>query len=132
MKIVLNLGLPTAMLGSFLFVAAAGAADVETAPPEPAPPPQSEWTFTVAPYVWAAGISGNVGLCGLQPVNIEQSFSDIIGDLQFGAMFVTELQNGTWGLFADIIYAKTSSSTDIVRSIGGVPATLTATVDTSS
>jgi len=120
------------LLGCLVFAAAARAADVETAPPEPAPPPQREWTFTVAPYFWAAGINGDVGLFGREPVNIDASFSDIIQDFKFGGMVVAELHNGTWGVFGDLMYVKTEADESVTRSIVGVPLTLAATVETSA
>ena len=67
-------------LAAIAFAGAAWAADVETAPPEPAPPPDHEWTITVAPYFWMAGLDGDVGLFGQDPVEIHESFSDIIQD----------------------------------------------------
>src|SRR5262245_24500496 len=96
-------GLPAALFGGLIFGSVAQAADIAAAPPEPAPPPQKEWTFTVAPYFWAAGIDGKVGLFGQDPVTIDESFGDILKDLKFGAMFATELSNGTWGVFVDVL-----------------------------
>jgi hypothetical protein len=126
------LGLPAVLLGGLLFSSVARAADIEAAPPEPAPPPQDEWTLTVAPYFWAAGIDGDVGIFGQDPVNIDESFGDILKDLKFGAMALTELSNGTWGVFVDVIYAKTEADGSATRTIGGVPVALSASVGTSS
>ncbi|TDQ10387.1 hypothetical protein DEV91_1531 [Phyllobacterium brassicacearum] len=55
------------------------------------------WTFTVAPYFWAAGISGDVGLFGLPPVEVDASFSDIFDHLAPWRMFVTSMpKRPTW------------------------------------
>jgi hypothetical protein len=132
MRTLLRYSLPAALLGGLLSATAVRAADIETAPPEPAPPPQHEWTLTVAPYFWAAGINGDVGLFGREPVNVDESFGDIIQDLKFGGMVVTELHNGTWGLFGDIIYAKTKADASATRAILGVPVTLSGSVETSA
>lgn len=126
------LGLAATLSGGILTASAACAADLETAPPEPAPPPQKEWTLTVAPYFWAAGIDGKVGLFGLSPVDIDLSFGDIFDELKFGGMAITELRNDTWGVFADIIYVKTDADGSATRTIGGVPLSLAASVETSS
>lgn len=51
----------------FLIAAHAGsavAADLETTPSER---PETGWTFTVAPYLWMAGIEGNVAQFGAPP-----------------------------------------------------------------
>jgi hypothetical protein len=49
---------------------------VEAAPIEAAIPGR-EWTFSVAPYLWGAGLEGDVGLFGRDPVDIDMSFGDI-------------------------------------------------------
>jgi hypothetical protein len=133
MRTLLSLALPTAFVWSLAFGAAVHAADMVTAPLEPAPPPpQKEWTFSVAPYFWMAGINGNVGLFGRDPVSIDESFSDIIKDFEFGGMVVVELHNGTWGVFGDIIYAKTDADGSVTGTVGGLPTTLSADVETFS
>src|SRR5262249_48983184 len=112
--IKLGLGLP--VLAAILALASmARAADVETAPPVPSAPPESEWTVTFAPYFWAAGINGDVGLFGREPVNVDESFSDIFQDLKFGGMAVAEVHNGTWGLFGDVFYVKTEADASATR-----------------
>ena len=134
MKASLGFGLfaSSSLLGALAFMAAASAADVETAPPEPAPPPESGWVFTVAPYFWMAGIDGDIGVFGLEPVTVDLSFSDIIQDFKFGGMVVMDLHNGEWGVFADVMYVKTEADELVTRNILGVPVTLSASVETSS
>src|SRR5688572_18951986 len=38
-----------------------------------APPLETGWTFTLAPYAWAAGISGDVGLFGISPQKLRRA-----------------------------------------------------------
>lgn len=71
--------------------------------------PESGWTFTVAPYFWAAGMDGEVGQFGLPDVEIDASFSDIFHNLDFGAMGVVEARNGSFGVLGDIMYVKLSA-----------------------
>lgn len=130
-KTILNLGLP-ALVATLALAGAARAADIQTAPPVPAPAPEREWTITVAPYLWTAGINGNVGIFGREPVEVDESFSDIFKDLEFGGMVVTELHNGTIGIFTDIMYAKTKSDGSVTRSLAGIPTSLAASVESSS
>src|SRR5262245_13740874 len=129
MRLLRTYGLPAALLTGGLFMSPAHAADVVTAPPES---PPNEWTFSVAPYFWMAGIDGSVGIFGREPVDIDMSFGDIIQDLKFGGMAVAELHNGTWGVFGDIIYVKTEADGSVTQSIAGVPTSLAASVGTSS
>jgi len=114
-------------------VGAATAADlgVAAAPPQPTQP-GSEWTFAAAPYFWAAGLEGDVGVFGVQPVHIDMSFGDIFDDLRFGGMLVAEAHNGTWGVFGDLIYVETEAEASVTRSLAGIPATLAANVETRS
>ncbi len=95
-------------------------------------PVSDEWTITIAPYVWGAGLSGDVGLFGREPVNVDMSFSDIFKDLKFAAMGVTEAHNGTWGVFGDLMYVHTEANESIQRLVGGIPTALDASVDTES
>ncbi len=114
------------LVASLLTIAPARSADIEPLPPA------DEWTFTVAPYLWAAGLSGDIGLFGREPVEVDMSFSDILDDLKFGAMVVSELHNGTWGVFSDLMYVKTEAEKSITRDILNVPAELSASVTTES
>jgi hypothetical protein len=112
-----------------LSTASASAADL--APIEE----ESNWTFTVAPYLWAAGLEGDVGLFGLEPVDVDMSFSDILDNLKFAGMILGEVNNGTWGLVGDLIYVKIEAKETIRRDLVGGPVELvelTAGVETES
>jgi hypothetical protein len=72
-----------------------------------------EWTYTISPYFWGAGQSGKVSTFGnLPPASIDLSFSDILEDLDFGAMIVGNANNGRFGISADLVYVKTSEGGD--------------------
>ena len=92
-KIVASLLAVTAAMLPATF---ARAADAAAEPPPEYAAPADEWTFTLAPYLWAAGIQGDIGLFGRQPIEVDMSFGDIFSDLRFGGMLVGELHNGTW------------------------------------
>lgn len=111
----------------------AAAADLGVTPTPPQAAQQgSEWTFAVAPYFWAAGLQGDVGVFGVKPVHLDMSFGDIFDNLRFGGMLVGEAHNGTWGLFGDLIYVKIEDDASVTRTVSGIPATLAASVETSS
>jgi hypothetical protein len=76
--------------------------------PEPAPA-ESVWTFSVTPYFWAAGLSGETSQFGLPLVDIDADFSDILDNLDFAAMLIGEARNGPYSLFGDLIYTKLSA-----------------------
>ena len=66
------------------------------------------WSFSIAPYVWGAGISGEVGAFGLPTVDVDASFSDIFDHLDFGAMLASELRYGRFGIATDLVFVKLS------------------------
>jgi hypothetical protein len=72
---------------------------------ETAPAP-SGWTVTVAPYLFAAGIAGDVGIHGSPTVHVSADFGDIFDHLKFGGMLASEARNGAFGVFSDLIYVK--------------------------
>lgn len=74
---------------------------------------ESGWTYTFAPYFWAAGLSGDVGINvgRFQPeVHVDASFSKIWDHLDFGAMAIGEARNGRYSVFTDLMYTKISGS----------------------
>lgn len=90
--------------GASLWAPLAFAADL-TPPPEPV----SEWTFNFAPYFWAAGLEGDIGLGNLPTVEVDASFSDIFRNLDFGAMAIGEARNDRFGIVTDLMYIKLSA-----------------------
>lgn len=97
-----------------------------------AAPQQDGWVFTVAPYFWAAGLQGDVGLFGRQPVDIDADFTDIFDNLRFGGMVVGEAHNGAWGILADLVYVKIEVEQTVERTVLGVPLALAGDIQTSS
>ena len=84
--------------------AATRAADI------PPVPDTSDWKFSVALYGWAAGLSGDVGVFGLPPQNIDLPFSDVIQDLEFAAMGLAEARKGRFMMGVDVTYTNVSKS----------------------
>lgn len=66
----------------------------------------SGWTFTVAPYFWMAGISGDIAQFGLPEVHIDSDFGDILENLDFAFMAAGEARYDRYSIFGDIIYTK--------------------------
>lgn len=90
-------------------VARAPAAGQAASPDETAVPVPSGWAITIAPYLWATGLAGDVGGSGTV-VPIDQSFGDILTDLDFGFLGVTEVRYDRFAIFSDFIYGKLAST----------------------
>ena len=65
--------------------------------------PSDEWNVLVAPYLMGAAMSGTTTVRGLE-VDIDVSPSDILSNLQFGAMGIMAARKGNWGFGADLIW----------------------------
>lgn len=75
------------------------------------------WTFTVAPYFWAAGLSGDIAQFGLPQVHVDPSFREIFDQLDFAAMAIAEARYDRYSIFSDIIYVKVSGVSETPRGI---------------
>lgn len=84
------------------------AAYVEADDPTSAAPMGDAWTFSLSPYLWAAGINGEAGtIPGLPPADVDEGFSDIVNDLQFSGMLFYSARKGRFGISGDIQYVQT-------------------------
>lgn len=79
----------------------------------------SGWEITVAPYLWASGISGSSGLFGFPPQQVDVSFSDVVENLKFGFMGAGEARKGRLSFGVDLVYANLEANIDTPV---GVPA----------
>lgn len=82
-----------------LFVQAARAAE-PPADPEP-------WRFTIAPYAWAIGVSGNTTVRG-QTIDTNASFIDFVqtSDSLGALMTYFEADKGKVGFYTDFVFAQ--------------------------
>lgn len=108
-----------AFVGGFLLAGNALAADVlsPVTPEARQVTTESGWTFAVAPYFWAAGLSGDIAQFGLPPVHVNSSFSDIFKHLDFGAMAIGEARYDRYSIFTDVMYVKISGAAGTPRGI---------------
>jgi hypothetical protein len=103
----------TIVLVTVLLAATSGLAG----PPEPviernpAPPTESPWSFRLATYGWMQSLTGTVGVLGIES-NIDVRFKDVLKDLNFGFMAVSEVRYERWGFTSDLIYADLRGSAD--------------------
>lgn len=72
-----------------------------------------DWTFTVAPYVWATGMKGEVAtLPPAAPAEIDLSFSDVVEGLDISLMGLVEARKGRFGAFGELFYVGVSADAD--------------------
>jgi Protein of unknown function, DUF481 len=105
---------------SFLWLAhPAGAADlVSPVTPDLKPVAAGQgWTFAIAPYFWAAGMSGNIAQFGSPTIDVDTSFSDILKNLDFAAMAIAEARYDRYSIFSDVMYVKLSAGSATPRGI---------------
>ena len=70
-----------------------------------------EWEFTVALYLWLAGIDGTVGVGDLT-TDVDPGVSDILNALNFGFMGVFEARKNKLMLITDLIYLSLEETKD--------------------
>ncbi len=87
------------------FLAAILAALLAFAPAGPALA-QDAWRFEGTPYLWAAGMKGDVGVGRLSATGVEMTFPDILKDLRIGFMGSLEGRKGDAGFLLDLVYMK--------------------------
>ena len=111
-----------AALACALSLAAVARAEDEAppaAPPETTPdasqPPH--WEFSVAPYLWGAGLNGTVE-AGHQTADVNVTFSDIWDALDVGVLAAAEARYGKLSLTSNVIYMKLSTSAE--RPVGSL------------
>ena len=67
------------------------------------------WSLSLFPYLWLAGISGDVAQFGSPTINIDRSFGDILNDLDVGGMMMGEARYGQVSIVGDLVYTQIST-----------------------
>jgi hypothetical protein len=73
-------------------------------PPPPSTVMDGQWHFIAAPYMWFAGLKGDVSVKGVADIPIDQSFSDIFSNFHFGFLGHFEGRKDRFGVATDIMY----------------------------
>ena len=71
-----------------------------------------EWQFVIAPYIWFAGLSGNISTNG-QEVEVDASFSDIFDQLNFAFQIHGEAMKNRLFFFIDWTYINLTINQNI-------------------
>lgn len=74
---------------------------------------QTAWEFQVTPYVWFAGLDGDLGAVpGFPAQSVSLSFGDIWDDLDYAGFLYASARHGPWVIYFDgSIVQATSSET---------------------
>lgn len=90
---------------------AAYAADAVIEEPAPVAAERPNWALQITPYMWAAGLDGDISPFRRAPtIGVEKSFSDVLDDLNFGGFI------NVWGRYdrfvvsGDVMYVNTTDS----------------------
>lgn len=89
----------------------------------------NQWQYRITPYAWGAGLDGSVGKFGRR-AEIDNSFSDVLRDLDFGAMVAFEARRGRVGLHADFMHIRLSESDRLPPQLGSGKVNVTARTTT--
>jgi hypothetical protein len=95
--------LPVLLLAGVL----CGSAQAQSAQPEAARP----WQWEVSAYMLGASLDGKTG-AGPIVVDVDQSFSEILENLEFGFMGRARATRGAWSFGTDVIYMGLGASAD--------------------
>lgn len=75
---------------------------------------EDEWRFNLTPYLWFAGLEGDVGVVGLPSAPVDISASDALDDTETSLMVLMSAKKGRHGVFADFFYADVRSEEELV------------------
>ena len=91
--------------------------------PKPNPVDGDEWRFSITPYLWAVGLNGDMTVKGVDS-DVDESFGDILDNLDIALEAHFEAWKGKWGGFFDGTYVKLKTDAgptdniDITSTIG--------------
>ncbi|MGG5890071.1 hypothetical protein ACLF3G_23335 [Falsiroseomonas sp. HC035] len=74
------------------------------------------WRFSLTPYMWFSGVSGEVAL-PRESRDVEADFGDILSSLQIGAMGIFEARRGRFGLVVDAMTLTTEQDVSTPRGV---------------
>lgn len=71
----------------------------------------SNWEFSITPFVWVAGLDGDIGtIPGLPPGEVSLSFGDILDDFDYGGFLYATARNGPWVVFLEASAVQTTTN----------------------
>lgn len=74
-----------------------------------AAPETTTWTVQITPYLWAAGLKGDISPFRRAPtLEVEKSFSDVMDDLNLGGFVNIWARHGSFVFSGDVMYVDTT------------------------
>lgn len=67
------------------------------------------WQYEVAPYVWASGLKGTIQI-GHKKIHVSETFTDLLKELDVGAMLWAGAYKDNFGVFFNGFYTKVSDN----------------------
>jgi hypothetical protein len=77
---------------------------------QPASSGASDWEFAVTPYLWASGFKAKIETPQGENIKVDESFTDILGDLKFALMGAFEVKHGRFVSVQDLMYLSLGTS----------------------
>lgn len=75
-------------------------------------PDGKEWEVAFTPYLWIAGIDGDIGIPRGEEVEIDKSFSDTLSDLKFAFMGALDVKHGRIVALVDVMYLSVGADVE--------------------
>jgi hypothetical protein len=76
---------------------------------------EEDWRFRVSPYVWFAGLKGDVAtIPPLPAAPVDVSPSDALDDTQASLMVIFDAKKGRHGAYLDLLYTDVESDDELV------------------
>ena len=83
-----------------------------------------EWFVRITPYFWLAGMQGEMGVEGVDPIEFNATWQDFAHHLAGGIAAALEVSKQQWGLLVDGSYVKLTAEADFpTAAYSGVDAT---------
>jgi hypothetical protein len=68
----------------------------------------NEWNFEVMPYLWAAGVKGDLNVGG-EDIEVDSSFSDLLDMMEIGGGLLMRAERSQWVLWTQVDYLATNT-----------------------
>ena len=95
----------------------------------PIPTIADELSFVVTPYLWAAGVTGNVDVNNEQRVHTTMGFDKVLQNLAAAAMGDGEVHYGRWGVYGNAVYTKLVHEQSNSKGVDGLDLNVNSTAD---
>lgn len=95
----------------------------------PIPTISDDFRFAITPYLWAAGLTGNVDVNNTQRVHTTIGFDKVLQNLGAAAMIDGEAHYGRWGVYGNAVFAKLVHQQSNSRGVDGLNLNVNSTAD---